>query len=368
MKLLYLITRAESGGAQVHVRDLIAGLRDTAEIVLATGEEGFLTEAARDLGVRVHILQNLVQPTTPRTDLRCVAELVSLLKAEKPDLLHAHTSKAGAVGRIAAAIAGVPAVFTAHSWAFSQGTSWKWKAVGVPMEFAAARLGRRIINVSEANFRLARRWRIAPPAGMVTIPNGIPDSPRRARPGAQGMCRITMVARFAPQKDHRTALEAFALAAAPECRLQFLGLSGRVAFLGDRRDVDQILAASHAFLLASHYEGLPLTILEAMRAGLPVLASDVGGNREAVRHGVNGYLSPRADAAGLAAHIRRLAAEPALRASLGLASRRLYEQSFQLPIMVAKTAVVYRDVLAAAGRRFPALPAASVQPERTPAL
>ena len=312
MKIFYLITLAEQGGAQAHVLDLMRGLDAGCEIVLGVGEEGFLTNAARSLGVRVHILRHLVQPVRPLTDLRCVRELVGLLRRELPDILHAHTSKAGTVGRLAARIAGIPAVFTAHSWAFSEGTPWKWKLVGVPMEVAAAHWCARIINVSEANRQLARRYKVGPDKQLVTVHNGIPDNEFRAQAGAGDECRIIMVARFAAQKDQLSLVRALAGVDAP-CRVLFvgdgptlpavkaetarLGLGRRVSFLGERLDVPALLASAHVFALTTHYEGFPISVLEAMRAALPVIATDVGGVREAIEDGVSGYLIRHGDAA-----------------------------------------------------------------------
>lgn len=371
MKILFLITRAEPGGAQVHVLDLMAGLPACCQAVLAVGEEGFLVDAARSRGIRVHILRHLVQPTRPVTDLYCVAELVALLRRERPSLLHAHTSKAGIVGRLAAKIVAIPAVFTAHSWAFSEGTSWKWKLVGVPTEFAAALCSARIINVSEANRQLARRYHVGSTSKLVTVHNGIPDNEFRASPGANEECRIIMVARFAPQKDQISLLRALAGIQVP-CRVLFvgdgptlpaakaeaarLGLNARVDFLGERLDVPQLLAASHVFALATHYEGFPISILEAMRTGLPVVATDVGGVCEAIADGVSGYRIPHNDIATLKQRLALLAADPVLRARLGAAARLAYESRFQLAAMVRQTLDIYHGVLPAPATTSAALP------------
>ncbi len=359
MKILFLITRAETGGGQVHVLDLIRGMQSNCEPVLGVGEEGFLADAVRSLGVRVHVLRHLVQPTKPLTDLLAVRELVALLREERPDLLHAHTSKAGIVGRIAARLTGVPAVFTAHSWAFSEGTSWKWKAVGVPMEFAAAFCCEKIINVSEANRQLARRYKVGREKQLVTVHNGIPDNGFRSEPGEAAECRIIMVARFAAQKDQMSLVRALAPVQAPyrlllvgdgptrgavEAEAARLGLTGKVEFLGERLDVPSLLASSHVFVLSTHYEGFPISILEAMRTGLPVVSTNVGGVREAIADGISGYLIPHGDQAQLTQRLSELAASPALRARLGAAARRSFEDHFQLDAMVRKTLEVFRSV------------------------
>lgn len=103
MRLLYLITRAEPGGAQVHLLELLRGFRDRAELHLGVGEDqdGFLVEEARALGVRVHLLRHLVQPVRPVKDFRGLFEVMALLRKVRPHLLHAHSSKAGFLGRLA---------------------------------------------------------------------------------------------------------------------------------------------------------------------------------------------------------------------------------------------------------------------------
>jgi glycosyltransferase involved in cell wall biosynthesis len=123
------------------------------------------------------------------------------------------------------------------------------------------------------------------------------------------------------------------------------GLSGRVHFLGQRTDVDRLLARAQISLLATNWEGFPLSILEAMRAGLPVVASDVGGVSEAVQDGETGYVVPRADVHRLRNRLEGLLRSADLRGRLGAAGRARYEQHFTLDHMVEETLEVYQSVL-----------------------
>ena len=134
-----------------------------------------------------------------------------------------------------------------------------------------------------------------------------------------------------------------------------LGVAGRIRFLGQRTDVDQLLARAQASLLVTNWEGFPLSILEAMRAGLPVVASSVGGIGESVRDGETGYLVPRGAVELLRDRIRRLLSTPALRVRLGTDGRKRYEQHFTLSHSVGRTIAVYRDVLASASAAGPAV-------------
>lgn len=366
MHILYLITRAEMGGSQTHLLELLRGFRHEFRLSVATGEEGFLTEAARSLDIETFVLPNLVQPLDPLRDVRALKEVTQLLQRLKPDLIHCHTSKAGILGRAAARTLRVPSVFTAHTWCFAEGTSRLWKLIGTPCEQLAARCTTRIIAVSDSNRDLAIRRKIASEHKIVTVHNGIPDTHYRARPDRGGIPRIVMVARFAPQKNQEQLLSALASVGLP-FRLVFvgdgptrssaqqlareLGIASQVEFLGLRRDTDQILAASDLFVLATNWEGFPITILEAMRAGLPVLATDVDGVREAVLHGQTGYLAPKGDTPSLAEKLAVLLKDGRLRARLGAAGRAVYERKFTRRVMLDKVADVYREAVPMFERR-----------------
>jgi glycosyltransferase involved in cell wall biosynthesis len=170
-----------------------------------------------------------------------------------------------------------------------------------------------------------------------------------------------MVARFGAQKDHPTLFRALAglldfpwqvdligegpLLGEMQSLASSLGIADRVHFLGQRMDVDQILSRAQGCLLVTNWEGFPLSILEAMRAGLPVVASAVGGIGESVVDGETGYLTPRGDAEVLRDRIGRLLSAPATRIHLGANGRLRYERQFTLDHSVAKTLAVYRDVI-----------------------
>jgi glycosyltransferase involved in cell wall biosynthesis len=125
-----------------------------------------------------------------------------------------------------------------------------------------------------------------------------------------------------------------------------LQLAERVRFAGNRDDVPQLLADADIFVLATKWEGLPLSILEAMRAGLPTIATGVGGVEEMVTDGVNGYLTERGNVEQLRTRIRTLISSRQLQESMGRQARARYELDFRLEAMMRKTVMTYRDVLA----------------------
>lgn len=372
MKIAYLITRADPiGGAQIHVRDLAAAVqRQGHSATVMTSGSGPWVDQLRAQNTPVVDLRHLSVPIDPARDFRALREIRAVLGELRPDLLAAHSSKAGTLGRLAARPLQIPVIFTVHGWAFTPGVPPWQAAVYRRIERFVGPLASRIITVSEFDRSLALDAAIAAEERVVTVHNGMPDvAPAlRAAPGRTPV-RLVMVARFGPQKDHPTLLRALAglrsepweldligdgpLMAQMESLAATLGIGARVRFLGQRTDVAHILARAQVGLLVTNWEGFPRSILEAMRAGLPVVASSVGGVAESVRDGETGYLVPRKDVGILRERIGRLLASAELRVRLGTRARAVYEQQFTLAHCVAGTLAVYRDVLAgtAAARR-----------------
>lgn len=364
MRILYLITRAEHGGAQVHVLDLLRSYRLKADLHLCTGEEGFLTQSARQLGTQVQIVPSLVRSLLPWKDLVALAALSRLIREVRPALVHAHSSKAGFLGRLVCAAQGVPAVFTAHGWAFTEGVPVLRRSLARWAERLAGLLPSWVVTVSEYDRRLALRHRIVRPDRLVRIHNGIADPGLLAEPSLH-VPTLVMVGRFAPPKAQDILLRVLHRLRHLPWSLTFvgggpkqpqvqelaksLGLADRVTFAGFRDDVPRFLAESQIFCLCSHWEGLPLSILEAMAVGLPVVASDVGGVSEIVQEGVTGFLVKRGDIDGLADRLRLLLQDPQLRHRMGQAGRARYLECFTVDRMAEKTWALYERVLAARG-------------------
>jgi glycosyltransferase involved in cell wall biosynthesis len=197
---------------------------------------------------------------------------------------------------------------------------------------------------------------------LVTIHNCLPDvnETLRAHP-ARSPPRLMMVARFVQQKDHPTLFRALSglldldwqldlvgdgpLRASVGALAESMGIASRVSFLGLRCDVPELLARSQAFLLITNFEGFPRSILEAMRGGLPVVASDVNGVRESVLDGVTGFVVPRGDAERLGDCLRKLINSPDMRVRMGKAGRARYDDRFTFNRLVAQTMAVYESIL-----------------------
>ncbi len=359
-----MTTASPIGGAQIHVRDLAAAVaaRGHSPAVI-TGGSGTFIDDLRTLGIPVTVLPHLAVPIHPLRDLRALREVRAALTELRPELVAAHSSKAGILGRLAARSLRVPVVFTVHGWAFTPGVPASHAAVYRQAERLVGPLASRIITVSEFDRQLGLAARIGRSDRLVTVHNGMPDVPDSLRADSgRTPVRLVMVARFGAQKDHPTLFRALAglrehpweldligegpLMSQMEALTAAQGLEGRVRFLGQRTDVGRILADAQVSLLVTNWEGFPLSILEAMRAGLPVVASAVGGIGESVRDEENGYLVPRGNVELLRDRIRRLLTSPVLGARLGARGGARYERDFSLESSVYRTLAVYREALA----------------------
>jgi glycosyltransferase involved in cell wall biosynthesis len=360
VKIAYVITRADSvGGASVHIRDLASALKDQNKRVhVFLGGGGPVADQLAEAGVPFTSLRHLQRAVNPITDFRAYLELKSVLRKYAPDLVSAHTAKAGFIGRAAAKALGIPCIYTPHGWTIGDRISARQGAVYAYAERLAAPWSAAIVCVSEAERQLALQKQIASPNRLHVIHNGVRDigSDLRAAPSVEPV-RIACIARFESPKDHRTLLEAVAQLHAFEWTLELIGdgpleseIRTHAAELGVRyglefsgyvRDPAVSLSRAQIFVLSSRSEGFPRSVLEAMRAGLPVVASDVGGVREmsAVK------LVPPGSAHAMAQALKELIIHPDARLQLGAAAREAYERNFRFETMLDRTEELYCRVL-----------------------
>lgn len=364
MKIAFIITRSDDiGGAQIHVRDLSTALRAAGhDAVVLAGTNGVLADELKARGIPYYRLEHLARAVGPLQDIRCFSELRETLRRIQPDIISTHSTKAGFIGRIAGRTLGIPTLFTAHGWGFTEGRPPLQALAFWAVERATAAWSARIITVCESDRAAAVRSHLTSSERLVTIHNAMPDVEEtlRAKPGNSPV-RLVMVARLSYWKDQPTLLHALAglkhldweleligegpLRGQLEELTQSLGLTPRVTFPGFCRDVPERLAKAQAFLLVSKWEGFPRSILEAMRAGLPVVASDVGGVKESVVDGTTGFVIPPGDTARLRDRLNELITCPELRIRMGEAGRRSYEEKFTFDRLVERTTTVYESVL-----------------------
>ena len=359
-KRLLLASQPLAAGVPRHVLDLVEGLEGSGwDVAVACPPGATLWKAlAATPGVTLHPLAAARRPSP--ADARSLIRLRRLVRSV--DVVHAHSAKAGFVARLAAASAGRASrtIFTPHAWSF-------WAAGGAEatlyrsLERAAARWCRYIVAVSEHERDAGLAAGVGRPEQYRVIPNGV-DVQRFAEPREPVPGLVLSLGRLAPQKRPDIALRAFALARArvASAELQLasdgplrgelvrlvreLGLEGRVRFLGYRDDVPALLARAACLVVASDYEAGPLTVLEAMAAGVPVVATRAGGTPEAL--GDTGILVEPGDVEALAAGIERLLSDPAEAARLGEAARRRVRERFTREAAVAATVALYEELAA----------------------
>lgn len=366
--MLLLITLAEVGGAQTYVASLLPALVGKFDVTVAAHGAGPLRDATEAAGARFVPLRSVRRAIGLR-DLAGLVELVRLLRRERPDILHASSSKAGVLGRIAGVIAGIPIrIFTVHGWAFAAhsgvaGRLYRW----------ADRLVRPLttvtICVSERERAAGLAAGTCDPERTTVIPNAVDVAgARRFRAMGRERPLVLAVGRLKAPKDFPTlvralgklppdSFDALIVGDGPDRRrleeeIAGLGLQARVRLAGERRDVPALLAGADVFVLASSSEGMPVSVLEAMAAGLPVVASRVGGVPEQVDDGRTGVLVEPGDTDALAEALTTLLDDGELRRRLGAAGRARAEEAFDLePFRRAHVELYSREL---ARRRLPA--------------
>ncbi len=362
--VLYLITQSHLGGAQKHLADLLKYLHDRYEIHLALGSVGYLSEVATSLNIKVHVIASLQRSIKLTDDLRALSEFRALVRQIQPDLIHAHSSKPGVIARIAGKLCNKPVIFTVHGWGFDERVPLLRRTIALIFEKLMAPLTTISICVCKSDYDAGLERGIFTRDRAVVIYNGAEDVDLPLASPAQQPPRLIMVARFDNnQKDQLSAIAAFAKLARDfgEVRLDFvgagvdleqaksvaasLGVADKVAFLGTRTDIPELLSQAQIFLLSTHYEGLPISILEAMRAGLPIVATDVNGIREQVDDGVNGYLVPHQDVSALTQALSKLIAASELRQQMGKMSRQKFMNEFTIDKTIEQVGDLYDRTL-----------------------
>jgi glycosyltransferase involved in cell wall biosynthesis len=395
VKVLRIIARLNVGGPARHVATLDDRLRRAGfDPLLVYGSvgpgEASLEDLVTSLGLRTKKVPELGRAISPLSDLRALWQVAHIVFREQPDIVHTHTAKAGALGRLAALAFNVTrsrdsrcaVVHTFHGHVFRGYFGHLGTSTVQLMERLLAGITDRVLTVSAAQRReIADGYRIAPLDKTDVIELGLElDSllsteadPRLRTELGFGPHDVVFgyVGRFAPIKNLPELIEAFALMAprVSHARLMLvgdgdlrpslerivnsLGIAGRVRFAGWRRDVAAVHGSIDVAVLSSLNEGTPVALIEAMAAARPVIATAVGGVPDVVAHERSGLIVPAGDPHALAAAMERLAVDPDMRMTMGRMGRETVRVRFSSERLAIEMTRCYRDVLATKRSRRP---------------
>jgi glycosyltransferase involved in cell wall biosynthesis len=372
-KLLLVKGSAPFGGDCVLMLELgrAAAERGFEVDVLAT--DPYFRDLISAQGLGLVDLDVIRREIRPLWDLRGLLRLTSLLGRSPYSIVHTHTTKPGIVGTLAARRAGVPGIMhTVHLFPFHEETGRIATAAYVAAERLAARWCDRIVTVSDFQRDWALRVGIGKPGQVVSIPNGVPVERAHSRRSAAEVrgelgigdaFMILSTGRLAEQKGLEYLIRAAVLLREdlPGARIVLagdgplrnvlvrliseVGVEDMFVLLGHRKDVGDLLAASDLVVLPSLWEGLSISLLEAMAAGKPVVTTSIGSNREVTSEGEAAVLVPPKDAASLAVAIHALANDRSRLAELGAKGREVQRERYSLPRMLDAYMAEYDTLL-----------------------
>ena len=364
-KIMHVIWSLDLGGAEQVVLNLVRKL-DRARfepIVCCLNEKGRYADQVERQGIRVIALRKC-----PKFDPFLIPKLVSLIKTEGVDLIHTHLFTGNLWGRIAARIAGVPVISTEHGM-----DTWRGP-FELTLDQWLAQVNRRVIFVSEGVKRFYSERNPSLQGKGRVLHNGIEveDFGLRSLKNAvlaelgigQNRKVVGIVGRLVPEKAHEDFLRAIQLLLRNESnvtglivgegeresflreKVRELGIEKKVVFAGFRQDLDRLYSALDVFVICSVREGFPLTILEAMAAGVPIVATRVGGILESIRDREEGLLVSPGNPEGLADSIASLLNDSSQRERLIRNARSLVRSRFSAEKMVKDHEALYEEVLA----------------------
>ena len=382
MKVLHFITRLIIGGAQqntlLNVEDQYRDYDDEVSLVCGPGlgPEGSLVERAQAGGFELRLLPSLERNIKPWGDWSSYRQLIDIIRELQPEIIHTHSSKAGIMGRAAAAKLKIPAVHSIHGAAFHYGQPWLARNIYLSAEKWAGPKTTRYISVCDAMTDQYVEAGVAPREKFVTIYSGMEVEPFLDPPRPPAEVRrelgltdeqvvIGKVARLFHLKGHEFVLQAArrVIDAAPNVRFLFVGdgilreqyereiaeagLTDYFVFAGLVRPerIPELVAAMDVVVHTSMWEGLARVLPQGSIAGKPVVSYDIDGAREVVIPDETGFLLPRGAVDELADALVTLATDAELRQRLGTTGRERFTDQFRHQTMTRKIREVYAEIL-----------------------
>jgi len=381
IKVMQVIARLNIGGATMHVVNLSTKLNpERFDSLLVSGTEnpgeGSMVDYALSLGVQPLVIPEIVgEATFKYRDGKALAKLYRLIRRKRPHIVHTHTAKAGFLGRLAARLAGVPVlIHTFHGHVLDGYYGPLKTGILRQMERGLAGITDQIIAVSEKVKSELVYFGVSSAERIKVIPLGFDLDPflccaaqkgefRRELGVANGARLVGIVGRIFPIKNHRLFLETAALVSAndPSARFVIVGdgvlrnelesytskldIKDRVLFVGWRRDLPRIYADLDVLVVSSDKEGTPVSAIEAMASGCPVVGTRVGGLPDMIADGKTGYLVPPRDPKTMAIFILRLLRDAQTAYKISRSARAIAQERFNIKRLVADTEELYQELL-----------------------
>lgn len=375
IKVCHIITKLELGGAQRNTLYTVSHLnKDKFETVLIAGKGGILDQEAQALeGTRSYFVSTLIRQINPVMDLLALISLWKILSKEKPDIVHTHSSKAGILGRWAAKFAGVKTIIhTYHGFGFHDFQNTLIHGIYVFLERLTSPITDKIIVVANTDKVKGLKENIGEPDKYLLIRSGIETKNIAARAArnpekkkklgfSESTKIITTVGPFKPQKNLQDFIKLCAIVKQSitdcayliigdgserpglEALARNLGVSDSLKFLGWRKDVSELLGITDVFVMTSLWEGLPRAILEAMCAGVPVVANAVDGVNDIISDNITGFLAKPRDVGRAAELVIKLLKDEQTAKSIGEKAKASISREFDIDEMVRKQEELYLD-------------------------
>lgn len=376
--ILYIITQSEFGGAQRYVFDLASSLKDEFNVFVAFGEQGEngdLAKKLKDLNIDFFVIPNLERTISLKNDLKAFWQIRRLIKKIKPDILHLNSSKVSILGSLAAIFTRTKVIYTAHGWVFNEPIGKKRKKFYKRAEKLTAKFKDKIICVSKFDYQTAVKEKIFSENKLITIHNGIDKidffNKETARQRLQEYIQsskffidendflIGSIGHLYKNKGYEYLINALKLIVDKNLSVKLmiigegeerqelenwigqLNLQKNVILLGNIDNAAKLLPIFNVYVCSSVKEGLSYTLIEAMQAGVPIIATKVGGNSELITDTQNGLLVNSQNSEQIARAILQVMNDTESARKLGEKAREKANKEFDLESMVKKTREIY---------------------------
>ncbi len=357
IKILYISTNSDLGGISKYLLEITAKLPENVEPYFLMATSGYFSEELEKLGIskdNIFFIEMTNDIFNIPLHIKSNLKALKLIKKIKPDIIHCNATTGAIVGAVCGFLTGTKTIYTVHGWPFTDGISKAKQLFYKFLEALICLVFKKIICVSKYDREIGIKVLPFYKHKMKTIHNGIADieDGYKKKAFSDDCIKIIMVSRFCPQKDPYTLIKAV-----HECNKEGMNIkldlfgygkelqqvkdlitecdSENIQYKGEISDVTPILKDYDVYSLISNWEGLPIGIIEGMRAGLPVLVSNVGGNSECVKG--NGYLVKRQDVLDCKQRIKALWDNRQNLSKFGQNSRNLYCEEFSSNKMIEET-------------------------------